>query len=145
MTEILLKALTPVWLFAFTFLILQPTTDAHMPVESSHPEDSKSITKIGFSVAAAAGVTALGRWITPIGALEQEIQKLTADENFVRQWMLLNTDANSQEKGKRALANIEKEKKAKAKKLRRTELWAYPLIIVVGTGAMLLTSSLIGD
>ena len=145
MTKIPLKVLTSVWLFAFTFLILQPTIDADMPVESSLPEESKSFTKIGFSVAVAAGVTALGRWITPIGTLEQEIQKLTADEDFVRRWMLLNTDVNSQEKGKRALANIEKEKKAKAKKLRRTEFWAYPLIIMVGTGAMLLTSSLIGD
>lgn len=145
MTKIPLKVLTSVWLFAFTFLILQPTIDADMPVESSLPQESKSLTKIGFSVATAAGVTALGRWITPIGTLEQEIQKLTADEDFVRRWMLLNTDVNSQEKGKRALANIEKEKKAKQKKLRRTAFWAYPLIIVVGTGAMLLTSSLIGD
>ncbi len=144
MIQILLKILTPVWLLAFTFLILLPTVDAHIPVDSSHPEVSKSAPLIGIPVV-VAGVTMLGRWITPISDLEKEIRNLTADEDFVRRWMLLNTDLNSQEKGKRALANIEKEKKAKAKKLRRTKFWAYPLIIMVGTGAMLLTSSLIGD
>ena len=145
MIQILLKVLTPVWLLAFTFLILLPTADAHMPVDSSRSEVSKSAPLIGLPVVVVAGVTMLGRWITPISDLEKEIRNLTADEEFVRRWMLLNTDVNSQEKGKRALANIEKEKKAKQKKLRRTAFWAYPLIIVIGTGAMLLTSSLIGD
>ena len=135
-------------ILALASLMVHRTTHANTAVEfHSHEENdsiTKSITKIGFSIAAAAGATLLGRWLTPIGKLEKEIQKLTADEMFVRRWMLINDTPESLEKGRKALANIEKEKKAREKKLRRTEIWAYPLIIIAGSGAMLLALSL-GD
>lgn len=90
MSKTTLKTISTVMILAFAFLMVHRTTHANTTVEFHSHEENNSITKIGFSIAAVAGTTLLGRWLTPIGKLEKEIQKLTADEMFVRRWMLMN-------------------------------------------------------
>ena len=68
-----------------------------------------------------------------------EIHKLTEDELFVQRWLLLNDGPASLEKGKRAIAKIQKQRKAIEKKRNRFLWWYYPTIIVIGTGIGMLT------
>lgn len=140
MPKIHLKIFSTALLLAFVFMTVFPTTQARASNDSSTaPGTHIHNSYFGLPTIVVMGVTAIGHWLTPIDEWKAEIRKLTDDELFVQRWMLLNDDPESLEKGKRALARIQKEKKAKQKKLRRLERWAYPVIALVGSGAMALT------
>lgn len=145
MTKIPLKAASTVFLLAFTVLMAPLTTPANVSSDASTGSENDSFKRIGLPVGVVIGVTTLGYWLTPMDEWQSEIQKLTEDEMFIQRWMLFNDDPATLEKGKRALARIQKEKKAKQKKLRRLQKWAYPAITLVGASAMMLTFWLRGD
>ena len=94
---------------------------------------------IGLSTLVVMNVAFLGYWLTPLDNWDAEIRKLTEDELFVQRWMLLNDDPASLEKGKRAIAKIQKQRKAIEKKRKRFLWWYYPSMTVIGTGALMLT------
>ena len=71
---------------------------------------------IGLPTLVVMNVAFLGYWLTPLDDWDAEIRKLTEDELFVERWMLLNDDPASLEKGERAIAKIQKKRKALEKK-----------------------------
>lgn len=99
----------------------------------------KSQPLIGLPTLVVMNVAFLGYWLTPLDNWDAEIRKLTEDELFVQRWMLLNDDPASLEKGKRAIAKIQKQRKAVEKKRNRFLWWYYPSMTVIGAGAMMLT------
>ena len=94
---------------------------------------------IGLPTLVVIGVTSFGYWLTPLDEWDAKVRKLTEDELFVQRWMLLNDDSASLEKGKRAIAKIQKQRKAIEKKRKRFLWWYYPSMTVIGAGAMMLT------
>ena len=99
----------------------------------------KSSPIIGLPTLVIMGVTSFGRWLTPLDEWQAEIHKLNNDELFVQRWMIVNNDFTSLEKGKRAIAKIQRKRSAIEKKRKRLMWWYYPTIVVVGAGAGMLT------
>ena len=106
--------------------------------DDSHTR-SEAYGDVAFSTLVIISVVSFGRWLTPLDEWDAEIRKLTEDEHFVERWMLLNDDPASLEKGNRAIAKIQKERKALEKKRNRFEWLYYPAIGVISAGAMMLT------
>lgn len=142
MTKLSRKAVAIVLLLTFSVLLI-PQANAAMDVSAG--DETSGIGRIALPVAAVAGVTAIGRWLTPLDEWEAEVRQLTSDETFVQRWMLLTNDPADFEKGQRALTQIQKKKQALEIRLTRLKRWVYPLITVSGAGAMLLTFWLRGD
>ena len=99
----------------------------------------KSSPIIGLPTLVIMGVTSFGRWLTPLDEWQAEIHKLNNDELFVQRWMMVNNDSTSVEKGKRAIAKIQRKRSAIEKKRKRLMWWYYPTIAVIGAGAGMLT------
>lgn len=94
---------------------------------------------IGLPTLVVMGVTSFGRWLTPLDEWQTEIHKLNEDELFVQRWMLVNKDSFSIEKGKKAIAKIQRKRDAIEKKRKRFQWLYYPTMAVIGAGAGLLT------
>ncbi len=123
------------------FAILLADVSVATPIKESNDSftHEKSSPLIGLPTLVVIGVTSFGHWLTPLDEWHAEIHKLTEDELFVQRWMLLNDDPASLEKGKRAIAKIQKERKVIEKKRNRFLWWYYPSMTIIGTGAMMLT------
>ncbi|MCG9132723.1 hypothetical protein J5I95_13680 [Candidatus Poribacteria bacterium] len=132
-----MKVFSGVLCVAFFFLPMLPTTDVH--AENDAVRYSENQLRLGVPTLTVIGVTFIGHALTPIGKWKAEIRKLTEEANFLQRWMLLIDHPESLEKLNKELVRIEKEKAAKKKKLRRLERWTYPILTVVGAGAMALT------
>ena len=145
MTQITMKTVSIGLLMAFVCLAVLPTTHVHASKHSSTPAENSGVPRIGLPTLVALTTVALGRWLTPLNQWATEIRKLNEDELFVQRWMLLNDDPASLEKGKRAIATIQKQRKAIEKKHKRFSWWYYPAVTIIGTGAMMFTFWLRGD
>ena len=132
---------------ALIFAVLIGTVPSVATNESSNSSSARreSDARAPLSVLVATGVNFLGHYLTPIPRWQAEIRRLAADERFVQQWMLLNEDSASLQKGRRAIERIQKQKEAVEKKLNRFRKWYYPVSILVGAGAMMLTWWLQGE
>ena len=109
-------------------------------VNHSHTHsEGEALVELSTLTLVMIGVTSLGQWLTPLDEWRAEIHKLTEDELFVERWMLLNDDPASVEKANKAIANIQKQRKALEKKYNRFQWLYYPAISVIGMGAMMLT------
>lgn len=126
---------------ALIFAILLADVSVATPTKEKNGSSTheKSRPLIGLPTLVVISVTSFGYWLTPLDNWDAEIRKLTEDELFVQRWMLLNDDPASLEKGKRAIAKIQKERKAIEKKRNRFLWWYYPSMTVIGAGAMMLT------
>ncbi|MYC77764.1 hypothetical protein F4X10_18520 [Candidatus Poribacteria bacterium] len=126
---------------ALIFAILLADVSVATPTKEKNDSSTheKSRPLIGLPTLVVISVTSFGYWLTPLDNWDAEIRKLTEDELFVQRWMLLNDDPASLEKGKRAIAKIQKERKAIEKKRNRFLWWYYPSMTVIGAGAMMLT------
>lgn len=135
--------------FIYTIIFAMLLTNVSVAEQGKTTDDShirsEAYGDVAFSSLVIISVISLGRWLTPLDEWEAEIHKLTEDEHFVERWMLLNDDPASLEKGNRAIAKIQKERKALEKKRKRFEWLYYPAIGVIGAGAMMLTFWLRGD
>ena len=129
------------------FVILSADVSVATPTKEKNGSSTheKNRPLIGLPTLVVMNVAFLGYWLTPLDNWDAEIHKLTEDELFVQRWMLLNDDPASLEKGKRAIAKIQQEKKAIEKKRKRFLWWYYPSMTVIGAGAMLLTLWLQSD
>lgn len=123
------------------FAILLADVSVATPTKTEHNSHTHKENRplIGLPTLVAMSVASFGYWITPLGEWEAEIRKLTEDELFVQRWMLLRDDPASLEKGKRAIAKIQKQRKAVEKKRKRFLWWYYPSMTIIGTGALMLT------
>ena len=123
------------------FAILSANVSIATPTKASNDSHTHEENRplIGLPTLVAMSVASFGYWLTPLGEWEAEIHKLTEDELFVQRWLLLNDDPASLEKGKRAIAKIQKQRKAIEKKRNRFLWWYYPTMTIVGTGALMLT------
>ena len=121
--------------------ILLADVSVATPTKTEHNSHTHKENRhfIGLPTLVVIGVTSFGYWLTPLDEWDAEIRKLTEDELFVQRWMLLNDDSASLEKGKRAIAKIQKQRKAIEKKRKRFLWWYYPGMTVIGAGAMMLT------
>ena len=124
-------------IFAILLADVSVATSIKEKNDSSTHEKSRPL--IGLPTLVVISVTSFGYWLTPLDEWDAEIRKLTEDELFVQRWMLLNDDPASLEKGKRAIAKIQKQRKVVEKKRNRFLWWYYPSMTVIGAGAMLLT------
>ena len=123
------------------FAILSANISVATPTKASNDSHTHKENRsfIGVPTLVAMSVPSFGYWVTPLGEWEGEIRKLTEDELFVQRWMLLNDDPASLEKGNRAIAKIQKQRKAIEKKRNRFLWWYYPTMTIIGTGALMLT------
>ena len=123
------------------FAILLANVSVATPIKESNDSftHEKSRPLIGLPTLVVMSVTSFGYWLTPLDEWQAQIHKLTEDELFVQRWMLLNDDPASLEKGKRAIAKIQKERKVIEKKRNRFLWWYYPSMTIIGAGAMMLT------
>ena len=123
------------------FAILLADVSVATPTKEKNDSSThgKSRPLIGLPTLVVMNVAFLGYWVTPLDDWDAEIRKLTEDELFVQRWMLLNDDPTSLEKGKRAIAKIQKQRKVIEKKRKRFLWWYYPSMTVIGAGAMMLT------
>ena len=135
MTLAPLSRVALVWIVIFAMLL----TNVSIATPTETAARSSTPTDIYVSTLVVVSVTSLGRWLTPLDEWETEIRKLTEDERFVERWMLLNDDPASLEKGKRAIAKIQKQRKAIEKKYNRFKWLYYPAITIAGAGALMLT------
>lgn len=123
----------------FTILL----ADASIATPIKETNDSltreKSSPIIGLPTLVIMGVTSFGRWLTPLDEWQAEIHKLNNDELFVQRWLLVNNDSTSIEKGKRAIAKIQRKRDAIEKKRKRLMWWYYPTMAVIGAGVGMLT------
>jgi len=124
-------------IFAILLADVSVATPRKKKNDSSTHEKNRPL--IGLPTLVVMNVAFLGYWLTPLDNWDAEIHKLTEDELFVQRWMLLNDDPASLEKGKRAIAKIQKQRKAIEKKRKRFLWWYYPSMTVIGAGAMMLT------
>lgn len=124
-------------IFAILLADVSLATSTKRTNDSSTHETSRPL--IGFPTLVVIGVTSFGYLLTPLDEWDAEIRKLIEDELFVQRWMLLNDDPASLEKGKKAIAKIQKQRKAAEKKRKRFLWWYYPSMTVIGAGAMMLT------
>ena len=137
--------------FALICMIISAMLLADFSVASPTEKSDHSSTRreiygeVGFTSLITITVISLGRWLTPLDEWEAEIRKLTDDELFVQRWMLLNDDPASLEKGKRAIAKIQEQRKNLEKKRKRFLWWYYPSITAIGTGVMMLIFGLRRD
>jgi hypothetical protein len=92
----------------------------------------------------AMGMNVAGYYLTPLDDWQAKIHKLKQDELFVQRWLLLNNDPASLEKGRKAIENIQEERKALEKKRNRFRLWYYPAVTVVTTGVLMLAGWFFG-
>ena len=129
------------------FAILLANISVATPTQKSdNSSDRREIYgEVGFTTLITITVISLGRWLTPLDEWEAEIRKLRDDELFVERWMLLNDDPASLEKGNRAIAKIQEQRKAVEKKRKRLLWWYYPTITAIGTGVMMLIFGLRED
>ena len=128
-------------IYALIFAILLADVSVATPMKDKNDSSTheKSRPLIGLPTLVVMNVAFLGYWLTPLDDWDAEIRKLTEDELFVQRWMLLNDDPASLEKGKRAIAKIQKQRKAIKQKRNRFLWWYYPSMTVIGAGAMMLT------
>ena len=131
----------PTLICTLIFAILLANVSVATPIKESNDSftHEKSSPLIGLPTLVVIGVTSFGHWLTPLDEWHAQIHKLNEDELFVQRWMLVNNDPTSREKGKRAIAKIQKQRKAIEKKRNRFLWWYYPTIIVIGTGIGMLT------
>lgn len=128
-----------------TCMLIFTTVLANTSVATPIKETNDSLTReksspiIGLPTLVIMGVTSFGRWLTPLDEWQAEIHKLNEDELFVQRWLLVNNDFTSIEKGKRAIAKIQRKRDAIEKKRKRLMWWYYPTMTIVGTGALMLT------
>ena len=139
MTLIFASRLTLICILIFA--ILSANVSVATPTKGSNDSHTHKENRpfIGVPTLVAMSVASFGYWVTPLGEWEGEIRKLTEDELFVQRWMLLNDDPASLEKGNRAIAKIQKQRKAIEKKRNRFLWWYYPTMTLIGTGALMLT------
>ena len=139
MTLIFASRLTLICTLIFAIL------SANVSIATPIKETSDSLTReksspiIGLPTLVIMGVTSFGRWLTPLDEWQAEIHKLNNDELFVQRWLLVNNDSTSIEKGKRAIAKIQRKRDAIEKKRKRLMWWYYPTMAVIGAGAGMLT------
>lgn len=126
---------------ALIFAILLADASIATPITETNNSFTreKSNPLIGLPTLVVMGVTSFGRWLTPLDEWQSQIHKLNEDELFVQRWMLVNNNPASREKGKRAIAKIQKQRKAVEKKRKRFLWWYYPSMTIIGAGAMMLT------
>ena len=131
--------LTLICTLIFAILLVDVSIATPTKTEDNSHTHKENRPLIGLPTLVAMSVASFGYWVTPLGEWQAEIHKLNEDELFVQRWMLLNDDPASLEKGKRAIANIQKKRKAIEKKRKRFLWWYYPSMTVIGTGALMLT------
>ena len=131
--------LTLICTLIFAILLVDVSIATPTKTEDNSHTHKENRPLIGLPTLVAMSVASFGYWVTPLGEWQAEIHKLNEDELFVQRWMLLNDDPTSLEKGKRAIANIQKKRKAIEKKRKRFLWWYYPSMTVIGTGALMLT------
>ena len=139
MTLSFVSRLTLICTLIFAILLADVSVATPTKEKNGSSTDEKSQPLIGLPTLVVISVTSFGYWLTPLDNWDAEIRKLTEDELFVQRWMLLNDDPASLEKGKRAIAKIQKQRKAIEKKRKRFLWWYYPSMTVIGTGALMLT------
>ena len=131
--------LTLICTLIFAVLLVDVSVAAPTKTEDNSHTHKEYRPLIGLPTLVAIGVASWGYILTPLDEWDAEIRKLTEDELFVERWMLLNDDPASLEKGNRAIANIQKKRKALEKKRKRFLWWYYPSMTIIGTGALMLT------
>ncbi len=139
MTLSSVSRLTLICPLIFAILLADVSVATSIKEKNDSSTHKKSRPLIGLPTLVVISVTSFGYWLTPLDEWDAEIRKLTEDELFVQRWMLLNDDPASLEKGKRAIAKIQKQRKVVEKKRNRFLWWYYPSMTVIGAGAMLLT------
>ena len=139
MTLTFVSRLTLICTLIFAVLLADVSVATPTKTEDKSHTHKEYSPLIGLPTLVVMNVAFLGYWLTPLDDWDAEIRKLTEDELFVERWMLLNDDPASLEKGKRAIAKIQKERKALEKKRKRFLWWYYPSMTVIGAGAMMLT------
>ncbi len=139
MTFAFVPRLALIWTVIFAMLLTNVSVATPSRTENDRHNREERGGRTGLAILVGLGVNVLGRWLTPLDEWHAEIQKLTEDELFVERWMLLNDDPASIEKGKRAIANIQKQQETIEKKRKRFLWWYYPTVTVIGAGAMMLT------
>jgi len=72
--------------------------------------------------------------LSPVAKLEKEIKNLNEDQLFIRRRLLLNTSPELEKRANKVIADLQKQKTEKQKKLKRTRLWFYPAAVAVSTG-----------
>ena len=139
MTLSFASRLTLICTLIFAILLADVSVATPTKKKNGSSTHEKNRPLIGLPTLVVMNVAFLGYWLTPLDNWDAEIRKLTEDELFAQRWMLLNDDPASLEKGKRAIAKIQKQRKAIEKKRKRFLWWYYPSMTVIGAGAMLLT------
>ena len=139
MTLIYASRLTLICILIFAILSANISVATLTKASNDSHTQKENRPFIGVPTLVAMSVPSFGYWVTPLGEWEGEIRKLTEDELFVQRWMLLNDDPASLEKGNRAIAKIQKQRKAIEKKRNRFLWWYYPTMTIIGTGALMLT------
>lgn len=139
MTLSFASRLTLIWTLIFAILLADVSIATPTKTEDNSHTHKENRPLIGLPTLVVMNVVFLGYWLTPLDEWDAEIHKLNEDELFVQRWMLLNDDPASLEKGKRAVAKIQKQRKAVEKKRKRFLWWYYPSMTVIGAGAMMLT------
>lgn len=139
MTLTFVSRLTLICTLIFAILLADVSVATPTKTEDNSHTHKENRPLIGLPTLVAIGVASWGYILTPLDEWDAEIRKLTEDELFVQRWMLLNDDPASLEKGKRAIAKIQKQRKVIEKKRNRFLWWYYPSMTVIGTGALMLT------